>query len=625
MISREHELRPSLVQMLLVAAWCGLVCGLVEGSGLLSFQHLGWLNWNVAKRQVAPDILWVSPTFDLLLFLGLALAIGGVVRLIPRLPSLEILLSALAFLTFFDWLGFSGRIRLYGVLFLALGLSAVFFRRIRGHVGLVLRFTRRTLPWVGALTLLTLIGVQGGRWLRERWAIAQLPEAALGAPNVLIIMIDTLRADHVGTYGYKRNTSPNLDRLARQGVVFENAIATSSWTLPSHASLLTGLYPFEHGAVRSTYRARYQNLPEALQQRGYRTGAISANFEYFSRRSGFNKVFLHFEDSFHSLPDMATRTFYARVFEVHVLLRLGHKGIGREKPATDVTRAAVRWLQQDPERPFLLFLNYFDAHYPYATQEPYRSRFSSRKSSHQHILHEFVVAAEKLSPEQLQSMIDAYDGALSLVDEQVGRLLTELEKRGVSNKTIVVATSDHGELFGERGLLFHRNGLYRQVIHVPLIIHRPSHVPGGVRVSTPVSIASLPVTIMELVGRDQAIFPSPSLVPLWKNPSAPTSWPHPMAELEKFDYRGYEPFPSYRGAMKSLFTHNWHYIRHEKLGDELYDWRNDPTEEHDVSKTPEGQKVVRELAAELSRRLGHDFGNLGQREESGQVPISAKK
>ena len=175
-----------------------------------------------------------------------------------------------------------------------------------------------------AAWVLAFAGIQGGKWLQERNAVAHLPTAAAGAPNVLVIVVDTLRADHVSSYGYARPTTPNFDRMAQQGVLFDNAISPCSWSLPSHVSLLTGLYQFEHGignvqpepwlgwgrkawAASPLWERRWSN-------RGYRTGAFSANRTYFSASLGFGRGFHHFEDYFHSPSDMFVRTLYGREF-----------------------------------------------------------------------------------------------------------------------------------------------------------------------------------------------------------------------------------------------------------------------------------------------------------------------
>ncbi len=233
-----------------------------------------------------------------------------------------------------------------------------------------------------------------------RWR--HLPAAAPDAPNVLVIVVDTLRADHVSSYGYARPTTPNLDRMAQQGVRFDNAISPCSWSLPSHVSLLTGLYQFEHGVGSvqpepwlgwgNKGMGGFPTLGEALERRGYRTGAFSANRTYFSRDLGFGRGFVHFEDYFQSASDAFVRTLYGREFARIYLKRSDHSlvkrtlrrlgftslldqdaegsgsyggAFGVRKRADVVNQEVMEWIDRDRQRPFFAFLNYFDVHDPY--------------------------------------------------------------------------------------------------------------------------------------------------------------------------------------------------------------------------------------------------------------------
>src|SRR5215470_1373262 len=176
--------------------------------------------------------------------------------------------------------------------------------------------------------------------------------ASSDAPNIIMIVIDALRADHLSSYGYVRPTSPHLDRLAQQGVVFEHALSASSYTLPAHASLLTGRYLYEHGVEWNNRTARFANryprLAEALQSRGYRTAAFSANVFWVTRSKGFGRGFIHFEDYFQSVADMAARTLYGRIIETLILRRLGYEDIPARRRASDINRSVLQWIERDP-------------------------------------------------------------------------------------------------------------------------------------------------------------------------------------------------------------------------------------------------------------------------------------
>jgi arylsulfatase A-like enzyme len=414
-------------------------------------------------------------------------------------------------------------------------------------------------------------------------------------PNILFIVIDTLRADHVSSYGYERSTSPNIDNLAKQGALFEKAFSTAPYTAPAHASLLTGRYPHDHGVQWVTrkpiFDGRYLTLPEALRARGYRTAAFSANRFWFTREQGFGRGFTRFDDTFRSPVKMATRTIYGHTIEETII-----KGIFEDYPwrrrASEVNSSVLRWLKQDSAKPFFAFLNYFDVHDPYFAPQPHRSRFSVLENPGG-ILNSYQDRFNpKLTPQQIQNEIDAYDGAISYVDDHIARLLTQIQDLGLGNNLLVIITSDHGEAFGEHGTFLHPNSVYLEEIHVPLVLWQPGRIPAGVRVSQPVTNAALPATIMHLIAKGgQDVFPIQSLTPFWENPEALPDSPLPLVEMEHWPWM-YQKAPSSQGAMRSLISPKYHYIEHETLGTELYDWQQDPQELRNLANSQEGQAVI---------------------------------
>jgi arylsulfatase A-like enzyme len=434
-----------------------------------------------------------------------------------------------------------------------------------------------------------------GGLLAQPGNAANLLAAPPRPPNILFIVIDTLRADHVSSYGYERPTSPTVDSLAHQGVLFESAFSTSSYTAPAHASLLTGRYPYEHGVQWITHRpvfdGRYPTLPEALRARGYRTAAFSANRFWFTREQGFGQGFVRFEDTFRSPVKMAMRTVYGRQIEDAVI-----KSIAEDYPwrtrASGINSSVLRWLKQDSDRPFFAFLNYFDVHDPYFPPRSYRSKFSDLENpggivnSYQNRFN------PEMTSQQIQNEIDAYDGAISYVDDRIAELMTQIRGLGLGDNLLVIITSDHGEAFGEHGAFLHPNSVYREEIHVPLVIWRPGQIPAGVRVPHPVTIAALPATIMDLVDQGgQNDFPNQSLIRFWENPKALFDLPLPLVEMEHWPWM-YVDAPSSQGAMRSLVSSEYHYIEHDTLGAELYDWRHDPQETHNLAETREGQAMI---------------------------------
>ena len=606
--------------LLIVGLGAGIFAGFVEGLGLLLFQRINWARWG-PMMHVSWEIFWISPIVDAILFLLLGLICGVAARLAPRLPALRGLVFLLTFLTVYDWLTLTSRLLHVACLLLAFGVAVAFSRWCGKRESSFLQFWRRATPWVAAAWILSFAGIQGGKWLEERTGVAHLPAAAPGAPNVLVIVVDTLRADHVSSYGYARPTSPAFDRLAQQGVRFQNAISACSWSLPSHVSLLTGRYQFEHGVggVQPEPWLGWGNkgmggfpaLGEALERKGYRTGAFSANRTYFSRDLGFGRGFLHFEDYFQSASDAFVRTLYGREFARIYLKRSEHSlvkrtlrklsftslldqdaegsgsyggAFGVRKRADAVNQEVTDWIDRDRGRPFFAFLNYFDVHGPYGGPRGY----------------------PKPSWPQ-QTDVDAYDNGVKYVDDHIAQLMEELGRRGLADHTLVIITSDHGESLGQHHLRTHGKALYWELIHVPLLIWYPGHVPAGATVVTPVTNAAIPATILDLLGAGaESPFPPSSLSALWQSGGAP-DWPDPLSELarnaisDKEDQLARTLVPTAStGAMKSLVTPQWQFITHETLGNQLYEWVQDPAESNNLIHQPEGEATAGNLQSRMN-------------------------
>jgi len=589
---------------LLIAAWFGVVAGLAEGISYLLLQELGWASGSMWKLPASMEIIWIASFFDLLLYLIAGLGFFLLSRLFPALPVLRSAVFVYSAMTFVIFLQFPGKLHVAAVVFLGLGLATACARWYQKHEAAAVRFWRRTLPWAVGLAVFSFCAIQGGNWIRERLAIRNLPQHSPSAPNILVIVLDTVRADHLSLYGYARATSPNIDGFAKESVWFENAVATSSWTLPSHASLLTGRYPYEHGADKRLFDARYPTLAEVLQRHGYRTGAFTANLYWFGRREGFARGFIRFEDYFQSLYAMCVRPFYGRVMDNLLRRALGNKDLPARKLAPEVTSETLEWIDGDREKPFFAFLNYFDAHKPYLPPEPFLTKFAASKERFYNTPMFDGSDFTKMTADQLQLDIDSYDGAIAFVDDAIGRLLAGLQVRGALSNTLVVVTSDHGESFGEHGMFTHRNALYLEGIRVPLIFYWPEHLPAGLRVQQPISIAALPATVLEILGdAKQPEFPHPSLVHFWRNPSAQAEGQIPLAELAHMPDEPFKRHPVVHGAMKSLLSPRWHYIVHDKFGAELYNWVQDSAELNNLVGTPEGKKVAEEFSALLQGML----------------------
>jgi arylsulfatase A-like enzyme len=580
----------SLGDFLISAWWWGLLTGLGEGYLLNSYI---WRDLMRAGVEIEP-----------LLFLALALLV------LPfqhrrTLSHDDWVRSTFLFsgLTLFACLSrspFASPAVILDLLVAVAGASLLAFAWfLRGPF--LFRWQKRTLPILLVLALWCIIAFPIKQRIHERRETAKLPAASANAPNVLVVVVDTLRADHLSTYGYSRPTSPHLSQLAAQGTLFEDAIAPSSWTLPVHASLLTGLYPDAHhvdndGALLGW---DYPVLGDEFMARGYRTAAFSANTLLFCRRRGFGRGFIHFEDDFQSLGSTFAQTFYGDLIK-HLLFRLQLKrDLFARRSAEQINRHALRWIDRG-HQPFFIFLNYLDVHDPYRPPEPYLHRYTtmkhpgSRASEHWDWF-------EHLTPQQRQGVVDAYDGAINYVDDQIQRLMQQLQQRGLDRNTLVVITSDHGESFGEHGLMTHGNALYRELIHVPLILWEPVKIPAGKKIATPVSLTSLPATLLEEAGEaHHPHFPEPSLARLWSGAGAEFPVRNPISELAQLNWN--PTFPDYYGPMESISTGHWHYIHGGKYGDELFPCCADQPEQLNLAGTIIGRELTGHFESELALR-----------------------
>lgn len=586
-------------QVLLVGVWFGIVTGLLEGVGLLLFQNINWERWG-PMMHVTARILWISPLVDVVLFSFLVLIVAGVAKLFSRLSAIRISVFLLTTLAVYDWLALTERLYPRSCWLLALGVAVSFDRWFVKHEFETLRFWKRTLPWMTTAAVLVLAVIEGGNWLKEKRELAKLPPATSEAPNVLMIVVDTLRADHLSSYGYSSPTSPNMDRLAKQGVRFENAVSASSWTFPSHVSLVTGRYIFEHGignvpkmSLLGPDQPSFGGFPtigEVMMREGYRTGAFSANRTYFTENVGFDRGFTHFEDYFHSPVDMFARTLfgkglvrlYVKRIKKQLMTEWSRYGgaYGVRKYGDEVNKEVLDWVDRDSSRPFFAFLNYFDVHDPYGGKRTYS------KDPWDH---------------------DEYDNGIKYVDQCIGDLTRELQRRGLAGNTVVIITSDHGESLGEHGSEGHGRTLYWEVIHVPLIIWYPGHVPAGVSIARPVSNVSIAATLTDLTGTEENIFRGPSLKALWTKPETAKDWPNPVAEISQRLYITRKDEAADRqapsavlGPMKTLITPEWQLIIHKKFGDQLYDWVKEPGETSNLIQTTAGQEVARNLVSEMN-------------------------
>jgi len=345
--------------------------------------------------------------------------------------------------------------------------------------------------------------------------------------NVVVVTIDTLRADHLGCYGYSKIATPNLDGFSRKGVLFEHAVCQAPLTAPSHASMFTGLYPPMH-KVRNTggfvLDPSRSTLASVLRQKGWETGAF-VGASVLKKRFGLGRGFDVYDDQMPK-PDPNRITDYP------------------ERRAGEVVDRAIAWLNQRSQKPFFLWVHVFDPHTPYDPPSPFREQYAGRP----------------------------YDGEIAYVDQQLGRLFEAVEQKSGLRNTVVAVLSDHGESLGDHGEYTHGVFLYESTLHIAFLLAGPG-VPAGVRIHQQARTIDLLPTVLDLLGEP----PLPevqgtSLTPLFhgKAPVAPYSYAETLFPKMNMGW----------AELRAIRTNRWKYIRAPKP--ELYDLVQDPGETTNV-------------------------------------------
>lgn len=346
---------------------------------------------------------------------------------------------------------------------------------------------------IGAL-LLALLHVGAGALLERRGV-----PAGTGMPNILLVTVDTLRDDHLPPYGYGRDTAPLFTRFAAEGALFLNALASAPFTQPATASLLTGLHPHTHGVRNhpNILGENHETLAESAARAGYRTAAFSSQ-GLLLPRWGFGQGFALFERV--GTPNRFQVGLLGRALD-----RAGLRPVERNFDARAVTERALRWLGEEAETPFLLWLHYLDPHHPYEPPPEYARRFDRHGGGP---LEDPLwpdgrrkIFDLSMPPEEVERYVDRYDGEIRYTDDQIARVAARLEEMGLLDETIVVLTSDHGESLGEHGLYFaHTHYLYEPSMSVPLLLRYPPAIPPGTVVEPVVRLVDLAPTLLDLAG-----------------------------------------------------------------------------------------------------------------------------
>jgi arylsulfatase A-like enzyme/tetratricopeptide (TPR) repeat protein len=369
--------------------------------------------------------------------------------------------------------------------------------------------------------------------------------------NVLLITLDTTRADRLGAYGYTKGKTPNLDALARGGVRFANAYCQVPLTLPSHCSIMTGTYPFTHNVHNNgTYElgADHLTLAKALKEKGFRTGAVVASFSVDSR-FGLAQGFDFYDDS--------------------IQAALPFKPMNSERKAEEVAAAFSSWMDREGGEPFFAWVHFFDPHLPYQPPSPFKEEFAAVP----------------------------YDGEVAYMDSCIGKVIDKLREKNLLGRTLVVACGDHGEAFGEKVETGHGIFLYDDTLRVPLILYAEGRLPPGKVIRSRVRLIDVFPSVMDMLG-----FSSPetcqgtSLIPYVEG--------RKRGDLETYIETFYPRENFGWSELVGLIRGDWKYIRAPKP--EVYNLRSDSGELHNVFASESG------VASDLNRRLEDLIkGNIG--------------
>ena len=322
------------------------------------------------------------------------------------------------------------------------------------------------------------------------------PEPPPPRPNVLLISIDTLRPDHLSCYGYHRRTSPRIDQLATEGVLFENHISSTSWTLPAHAALFTSLPDSVHGCLDTDKRLAedHVTLAERFAGAGYETAGFFSG-PYLHPAFGLGQGFAHYENC----------TSYASALDTAPVAKWAMDGRVMQSSHQDVTNptvyaAVAKWLAERGEAPFFLFVHMWDVHFDFIPPAPYDSMFDPE--------YEGSITGENfffdprinqnMPKRDLQHLIALYDGEIAWTDEYVGKIVDSLKAAGRLDRTIVAITADHGTEFFEHRNKGHRTTLFDELIRIPLVLRYPAGLPQNTRIASQSRLIDVGPTLLEL-------------------------------------------------------------------------------------------------------------------------------
>jgi arylsulfatase A-like enzyme len=422
-----------------------------------------------------------------------------------------------------------------------------------------------------------------------------LPGARARAPHVVLVVLDTVRAESLGSYGYARDTSPTFDTLAREGALFTDATSPSTWSLPSHASLFTGRYPSSHGAhgQPSFLDDRFPTLAQVLAARGYETFCFTAN-PWISDGLGLTRGFAEQDQSWKSKRGFGGLA--AQLFE-----RLGFGDEDKGGSAVATSFAAWRRARPVGARPSFAFLNFLEAHFPYhQLPREYRDRYTQAPLSELRRVSLDILGQQFGGPNVDAAAVrdlarDMYDGGVAYTDALLRQVVEALRAGGTLDRTILVVLADHGEILGEHGGFFgHGPSLYQPMISVPLVVRYPPRIEAGTRVERPVSTLGVFGTILDLAEIEAPpTLQAGSLIAADGSPI--------LSEVVALKNAADRGDPQMRRAqhLRAYRAGSWKLVESSNGGPFLFDLANDPGEARDLASASPDQmaRLARELEA----------------------------
>ncbi len=414
-------------------------------------------------------------------------------------------------------------------------------------------------------------------------------------PDVLLVTIDTLRADHVGCYGYQSGSTPTLDAIASEGFLFEDAVSNAVVTGPSHMTILSGLLTSQHGAMKNgtKFPAGMTNLADTLSNYGYRTAAFVSGWTLNDDMTGLASHFDYYDDDLSRVRWIRDDAFDLQLirFLAQVSQGLGKEWHGNDRPAAATNERLFNWLSRNHDTPTFTWLHYFDPHLPYEAPAPFdRMHAPNYKGPANGLWYKLGSAQRSVianDQSNMNHMLALYDGEISYADQQLGRVLAFLKKRKLDDNLLLVVTSDHGESMGEHDIFFGRQ-LYEPSLRVPLMMKLPGVTPPANRVSQQVSLVDVTPTILDALGiKNMPPMTGRSLMPLILGLETATDIPA-LATRVSHDGKPYTQW-SVRQSKKKLIwkSRRWiNFVRHPE-STSLFDLREDPKELLDLAESNE--------------------------------------